>query len=185
MYIEFNELTACDDRPMNSGNKWSSQWKGAIAGAAGGLLAAWVMNQFQSGVSKLTENVSGNAQWEKNAEDATVKAASAISETVADHPLSQKEKTIAGPAVHYVFGSTMGALYGIAAELNPKSSGGWGAPFGAALWLAADELAVPVLGLSGSPSDTPVTTHASAFAAHIVYGFTTEAVRRAVRAALA
>jgi len=36
-------------------------------------------------------------------------------------------------------------------------------------------------GLSGAPPDTPVSTHALALAAHVVYGLTTEVVRRAVR----
>lgn len=184
MYIEIDEVVPCDDSMIDSG-QWSSTWKGAVAGAAGGLIASWVVNQFQSGVSKLSEEFAHDNDRKSRSggdEETTVKTAEAISEA-AGHQLTQQEKQVAAPAVHYAFGSTMGALYGIAAELNPKSSAGWGAPFGAALWLGADELAVPVLGLSG-PTDTPVSTHASALAAHVVYGLTTEVVRRAVRSVL-
>jgi putative membrane protein len=174
----------CDEIP-----KRSSAWKGAVAGAAGGLVASWIMNQFQAATSKAAElaqgqNANANA-GPQDGEDATIKAASAISENVAAHRLTADEKKIAGPAIHYVFGSAMGALYGVASELAPKSSAGRGVPFGAALCFGADEVAVPMLGLSGAPSETPVSTHASALAAHIVYGFTTDTVRRAVRGALA
>jgi hypothetical protein len=96
---------------------------------------------------------------------------------------AQDEKKVAGPAVHYAFGSTMGALYGIAAELTPRSSAAWGLPFGAALWFGADEVAIPALGLSGE-SQPKISTHASALAAHLVYGLTTDSVRRVVRKAL-
>lgn len=184
MYIEIDEVVPCDDNMIDS-RQWSSTWKGAVAGAAGGLIASWVMNQFQSGVSKLSEEfVQDDARPKSGGdEETTVKTAEAISEA-AGHRLTQQEKQVAAPLVHYAFGSTMGALYGIAAELNPHSGTGWGAPFGAALWLGADELAVPVLGLSGAPTDTPISTHASALAAHVVYGVTTEVVRRAVRSVL-
>lgn len=185
MYIEIEEMVPCDDSMTGRGD-WSSTWKGAVAGAAGGLVASWVMNQFQSGVSKLSDEFARGNEATSNSggdEDTTVKTAEAISEA-AGHRLTEQEKQVAAPVVHYAFGSTMGALYGIAAELSPKNAAGWGAPFGAALWLGADELAVPVLGLSGGPTDTPVSTHASALAAHVVYGLTTEVVRRAVRSVL-
>lgn len=36
----------------------------------------------------------------------------------------------------------------------------WGVPFGAALWLAADEVEVPAFGLSKSPFEYPLSSHA-------------------------
>ena len=56
-----------------------------------------------------------------------------------------------------------------------------GAAFGTAVWGGADEIAVPMLGLSKPNAEYPLEAHAQAFAAHIVYGVTTELVRRAVR----
>ncbi len=70
------------------------------------------------------------------------------------------------------------------AELTPFVTIGAGLPFGAAVWLAADEAAVPALGLSESPTEVPLSTHAYALVSHFVYGVTTEVVRRAIRAAL-
>src|SRR5262245_15222906 len=126
-----------------------SLWKGAVAGVAGGLAAAWIMNQFQNGLSKASQSGSSNGQ-----------------------------------SLHYVFGTTMGAAYGAMAELAPRTTSLWGTSFGTALWLGADEVAVPAFGLSKPPFDSPASTHASALASHLVYGATVETVRRGVRAAL-
>jgi uncharacterized membrane protein YagU involved in acid resistance len=37
---------------------------------------------------------------------------------------------------------------------------------------------VPLAGLSKAPTEYPLSSHASAFATHLVYGATTEAVRK-------
>ena len=75
----------------------------------------------------------------------------------------------------------MGAVYGAAAEFSSEITSGAGLPFGALIWLGADEGVVPLLGLSKSPTEYPLSIHAYALASHLVYGLTTEAVRRAVR----
>jgi putative membrane protein len=59
-----------------------------------------------------------------------------------------------------------------------------GLPFGAAVWVIADEAVVPALGLSKSGKDYPLSTHVYAIASHLVFGLTTELVRRNVRRAL-
>jgi uncharacterized membrane protein YagU involved in acid resistance len=162
-----------------------SVWKGMVAGLAGGLAASWAMNQFQAGMKKVTEgNGQQKGEQREGGGDATVKAASAMSETVAHHQLTHDEKKVAGPVVHYVFGSTIGALYGAAAEFSPMTAKGWGVPFGAAVFVGADEIGVPLAGLSEPPQEVPASTHASALAAHLVYGATTDGVRRIVRAIL-
>jgi putative membrane protein len=120
----------------------------------------------------------------ESADDTTVKVASAISEGVFDHKLTKREKKIAGPAVHYVFGSLMGGLYGVTVELKPKANAGRGILFGTALWLVADEGAVPLLGFSKSPAEYPLSMHAYALVSHFVYGLATESVRRLVRKSL-
>jgi uncharacterized membrane protein YagU involved in acid resistance len=163
-------------------------WKGVAAGAAGGLVAAWAMNQFPK-VMKRLQNQEQERQGQPvrkeqqsgESEPATVKAAEAISESVAHHHLTEREKQVAGPAMHYAFGSLNGALYGALAEVSSAVRGGAGALFGAGLWLAADELAVPAFGLSKGPGEYPVSTHAQALASHVVYGLTTEGVRCGIR----
>jgi len=136
------------------------------------------MNQFQG----LLQQASDQPPKEEG-EDATQKAAAAMAEPVLDRPLTRHEKQTAGPAVHYAFAALMGGLYGAVAEKAPIVSMAAGMPFGAGLWFGADELAVPGLGLAPKPSETPASTHMSALAAHLVYGVTTDLVRRAMRAA--
>jgi uncharacterized membrane protein YagU involved in acid resistance len=57
-------------------------------------------------------------------------------------------------------------------------------PFGAAVWLIADEGIVPAAGLSKSPAEYPLSIHAYAFTSHLVFGLTAELVRRAMRSVL-
>lgn len=164
--------------------------KGALAGLLGGLAASWVMTQFQTAVpaeafEKLLgetkeQNDSGQEQQD-DSEPATVQAAEAVSEGLLGHDLTERGQQWAGPAMHYGFGSSVGAVYGALAEAEPRAAVGAGLPFGAAVWLLADEAAVPALGLSGPPWEHPPSTHAYALASHLVYGLTTEAVRRLVR----
>ncbi len=100
-------------------------------------------------------------------------------------PLDRGELAIAAPAVHYAFGALMGALYGAAADAAPQVRASAGAGCGAALWVAADEIAMPLLRLSGPPTRRDGELHAQSFASHLVFGVATEAVRGAVRTALA
>ena len=153
--------------------------KGLIAGLAGGLVASWVMNRFQTVwtvVAPPTERPKGEPE-----DDTTVRAASAISRGVFRHELTAREKTIAGPAVHYAFGTLVGGLYGAAAERAPAVTAGNGFPFGAAFWLIADEIAVPALRLARPPQRYPISTHLYALASHLVFGWAAEVVRRFVR----
>ncbi len=66
-------------------------------------------------------------------------------------------------------------------ELVPGVTAGAGLPFGAFIWLTADEGIVPALGLSKLPTEYPLSTHVYSLASHLVYGMTAEIVRRAVR----
>ncbi|MBV9958241.1 MAG: DUF1440 domain-containing protein [Acidobacteria bacterium] len=177
--------------------------KGLAAGFVGGLVASFVMNQFQALCGRLMEgkershgaqslqqgqpqqsNRPINPDNEDESDDATERLASAISENIFDKELTKPEKETAGTVIHYLYGTATGAFYGAAAELAPVVTAGVGMPFGAFVWVAGDEGAVPALGLSKSPAEYPLSTHAYSLASHLVYGLTAEAVRRAVRRAL-
>jgi putative membrane protein len=173
-----------------------SVWKGVVAGLAGGLVASWTMNQFQAAWTRIqegsenshgaqsmqpSEGSSGDSQDANDQDDATVKVAKIISTEVLGHELQESEKKPAGAAVHYAFGTVTGGLYGALAEVTPQVTTGAGVPFGAAFWLLADEISVPLLGLSKGPTEYPVSTHAYALASHLVYGATAELSRRAIR----
>jgi len=49
---------------------------------------------------------------------------------------------------------------------------------------ALDEAALPVPGLSKPPTEHPLSSHGLALASHVVYGLTTDGVRRLVRRAM-
>ena len=175
-------------------------WKGLVAGLAAGLVASWTMNQFQAAWTRIAEGSekshgaqsmqpsdgsSGAGSEDANEQDdATVETAKVISKDVFGHELQESDKEAAGAAVHYTFGTLTGGLYGALAEVSPQVTMGAGVPFGAAFWLIADEVTVPLLGLSKGPTAYPVSTHVYAFASHIVYGMTAELSRRALRQVL-
>ncbi|MEP6743479.1 MAG: DUF1440 domain-containing protein [bacterium] len=123
--------------------------KGILVGLIAGLAASWTMNRFQdvwialSPANDLTNDESSTEENRESEDNATVRAASAISEGLFEHRLTAGEKKIAGPAVHYAVGATSGIVYGIAAEFLPEVTAGLGLPYGTAFWLVVDEGAVP------------------------------------------
>ena len=171
--------------------------RGIAAGALAGLAASWVMNRLQTNQcaqSSRSARSRGPAQAasrqprqhkkpEHNGagDNATVKTAEMISQKVFHRDLTPVEKRLAGPVVHYAYGSLVGGIYGGLAELMPIVAAGVGMPFGFALWLLGDEIAVPALGLGKSPLETPGEVHADALAAHFMYGATMDLCRRVLR----
>jgi uncharacterized membrane protein YagU involved in acid resistance len=155
--------------------------KGTLAGMIGGLVAAFVMSEFQSLWSKVAGEKKEKRTGAKEEEPSTVKAAEMISEGAFDHELTKEEKQYVGPAMHYAMGGTSGAIYGAVNEMMPAANVAAGLPFGAAVWLVADDIVVPALGLKKPPTEYPLSEHAYALASHLVYGLTTEMVRGAVR----
>jgi uncharacterized membrane protein YagU involved in acid resistance len=95
--------------------------------------------------------------------------------------LNEDETEVSGPIMHYLFGALMGATYGAAAETEPSTTAGAGVPFGMAVWLAAAEVGVPLVGFSAPPTRHALSRHAAAFGSPIVFGLTVEGVRRLFR----
>ena len=170
-----------------------SAWKGLLAGAAGGLVGTIAMTQFQKAWQKTSEKrrfgdiglegSSARPKGSEHSETATVKAAGKPTR-VAGRELTREERGQASPWVHYGFGTAMGALYGMAMETSPRGVRSqhipfFGSLFGSALFLGADEMAVPAQGLS-SAAESP-SSHLYGWASHMVYGLTAEFVRRQVR----
>jgi putative membrane protein len=208
----YEENTAPELREMFASEfRGSEIAKGAVAGALAGLFAGWAMVKFQEAWARVAEgreesrnlrndvpehrtkpdaDSDGRKKEEpsrardETSDDATIRTAEAISEKVFHHELTRSEKKVAGPAVHYAFSAGMGALYGAAAEVSPNATAGFGTAFGAVLFVVADEIAVPALGLSQNKQEVPLSEHFYGFVSHLVYGAATEAVRRPMRAAL-
>ncbi len=87
--------------------------------------------------------------------------------------------------IHFVFGAASGAFYGAVAEVAPMVTAGYGSVFGVVFQLFTHETLVPMAGLDVPPWKQPAREHASEFFTHILYGVTTEAVRRYLRKKMA
>ena len=182
---------------MHHTNGDGATWKGVIAGAVGGVIGAWAMEQFQSWWSRSVDDGNDAMQrwsgeepaWDGrtqdqekgHAEPATVKAVAAVAEPMLGRELTKAEKNVAGPLAHYAFGALAGAVYGAIAERNRAMTMGGGVPYGATVWLVADELGVPAAGLSSPPTEHRPEAHLYSFGSHVVYGLTLEGSRRLVR----
>ncbi len=177
-----------------------SLWKGLAAGLAAGVAATLVMGEFQKGMAQAAQAVDtasrrsrgepegriATEQQQKlaeqqNDEGSIGKAARILVHATTGKTLYGEEKQKAGMAVHYTFGTLMGVLYGVCAEYFPPAASAGGSAYGTLLYLGADGVAVPALGLSPRPADTSASSHLQHWAAHIVYGTTAEVVRSSVR----
>ncbi|HEY7169899.1 MAG TPA: DUF1440 domain-containing protein [Vicinamibacterales bacterium] len=168
--------------------------KGAVAGIIGGLVGTYAMSEFQGWWSRAVRGEQPQSSggdhdardWQELAEDANANelAAQTAARVTIGRPLDREELSVAAPAVHYTFGAMLGGFYGAMAENTPGVRALSGAAYGSAVWAAADEIAMPALGLSNPGDVQPFARHFHSFAAHIVFGVTTELVRRGVRAAL-
>lgn len=173
--------------------------RGLIVGAAAGITATLVMDQFQklsAASSKAIERqrklAGGESPWqiaheqvqqqqqEASQEGSTEIVARHIAE-VANISIPPEKRKQVGQAVHYTFGTLMGIAYGITAEVLPEVASGGGTAFGTLLFLGADELAVPALQLAPPPTKTAPTDHLQHWASHVVYGGALELVRTLLR----
>ena len=165
---------------------------GAAAGVAGGIVGSWMMVRFNHLVGRIEESPHPEQHHRSDAAPnetdgtisdtpASVQVASMLGEKVADRPLDEREKRLGGSLIHYLFGAVAGGFYGAIAEEKPAAAAGFGLPFGATVWLAADEIGLPLAGLAGNPARYPPSRHAAALGTHLVYGATVETVRRLLR----
>ncbi len=176
-----------------------SVFRGIVTGIAAGITATLIMDQFQKlsaagqktvekqirlahgeSDSEITQQQVLAEQQSKQQGGSTEIVARKIADVTGNH-LGKEDKKKAGQAVHYTFGTLMGVVYGVTAELLPEVTTGAGTGFGTLLFLAADEVAVPAFQLAPPPAKTPGPDHLQHWAAHVVYGGSLELVRSLVR----
>ncbi len=167
---------------------------GGLAGALGGLAGSWMMVRFNHLVGGIeAENGGAPKEHYRDAaapnehdgtisdEPASVQTAEIVGEKLFGRELAHWEKRAAGPIFHYGFGMVAGAIYGVMAERSAATTRGFGIPFGATVWATADEIGLPLAGLAAPPTRYPMSRHLTALGTHLVYGLTTECVRRVLR----
>jgi putative membrane protein len=89
-------------------------------------------------------------------------------------------KAMQSDSARWGLGAVTGAAYGAVAEFYPEATVRLGAGFGLALESLNSE-AAPMLGRAAPPEDQPGSGRTRETASYVVYGVTTELVRRLVR----
>ena len=144
----------------------------AALGAIAGVAATAAMGPLTTFLSKRQPQAAKRQEQEVNARAGTPptvkvaeKAASTLGKTLPAH-----RHSLAGKVVHYGFGTFWGAALGaVSAGWKPLPPGS-GVALGILLWLSMDEGALPALGLSGKPRESPRETHTRGLASHVLYG---------------
>jgi Protein of unknown function (DUF1440) len=165
--------------------------RGAVAGVVAGLIGTWLMSEFQRAWTRAVDGHPPDSaggkhdarDWQERSEDQNSNelAVQAIATRLIGRRVTRDEMRIAAPLMHYSFGSAVAGAYGMWAERLRNGRVLTGLGFGAALWLVADIVAMPLLRLSGPTNRRPLEMHLQAFTAHLVYGAATELVRRPTR----
>jgi putative membrane protein len=166
--------------------------KGILAGAIGGLAGTWAMSEAQRAWTcavegEAPESAAGKhdaRDWQERQEhqNSNEIAAQVLATHVIGRPLDRRELGVAAAAVHYTFGAVVGALYGAYTEHLRHRGAGTGIALGTTVWLVADEIAMPLLGLSRPTTRRSVEMHLQSLAAHLVYGCIAAMTQRAVSA---
>jgi putative membrane protein len=171
-------------------NRDAVLWKGLVAGLAAGAVATGAMTLFQLGWARAKKQIEQNDQQKQTKqsgeqshedESSTVKVADKVTQTVLNRSLQSSEKEPASYIVHFAFGTLMGGLYGISSEYLPIAKLGFGLFHGLALWGVADASVLPALNLSAPVSQRSAGEISYEVLAHVVYGTSSEAVRRLIR----
>jgi hypothetical protein len=149
-----------------------------LKGAVAGLAATWVMDRV---TTLLYERENPDARRREDQARGGKTAYGVAAEkamALAGRRISDEGRERAGAAVHYLTGAAAGASYVLLARKFPELKESYGAAFGAAWFLAVDELANVALGLTPGPRAFPWQAHARGLAGHLVLGVTTDATLR-------
>jgi hypothetical protein len=155
----------------------------ALAGAAAGVAAVWVMDRIDWFNFRRGLDNSRTRQQTKQARPDGMDPAQVLAAGTADQAglaLTRRQLDTAGLIVHYGLGMVPAALYGALRGRVAYLDAGRGSLFGLGLFLIKDEGMNAALGLSGRPQDYPWTAHARGLVAHLAYGLVTDALCRAV-----
>jgi hypothetical protein len=147
-----------------------------ILGAAAGAGSTWLMDRA---TTKLYE---GEPKAVRKAEDAArggetaYERAAEKAARLFHRKLSKPQRERFGSALHWALGMSAGAIYGALRHYNPRLRLGTGLAYGAAFWLAADEVALTALDVTPPPQAFPWQTHVRGLLGHLVLGGGVEAV---------
>lgn len=152
-----------------------------LRGAVAGVVAGWVMDRVDWFMYDRESDRVHRQTWgarPRHMDPAHVMAAEGAEAVGVD--LAPRRLDQAGTAVHYALAIAPAMLYGAARPRVPGVGAGRGLAFGAAMFVVEDEGLNPALGFAAGPTEYPWQPHARGLVAHLVYGFVTDAVLRAL-----
>lgn len=151
-----------------------------MKGAAAGMVATWVMDRVDWFLYDREPEASRRRTWAVRPEhkDPAHVIASRASQALGGEPIPQNHP--AGLAVHYSIGIAPAALYGAMRGRVPGVGAGRGLGFGFAMFVLEDEIANPAMGFAAPPQRYPWQPHARGLVSHLVYGFVTDLILRAM-----
>lgn len=147
--------------------------KTVFLGSVIGLASTWIMTKSQTKIQNLMKKNSDKSEEkeEEQSEDpSTVKLANKVSCLTLNHPVPEDKKSTAGNMVHYGFGTSMGIFFSLLQSGKSSHLFLRGISYGGLVWMVADNILVPLMGLSKIPTKYPLKTHAYALGAHLIYG---------------
>jgi hypothetical protein len=139
------------------------------AGLAAGLLATYVMDGAAEALYGLTSDEDKAKERAAQSESALSLAAERILVAIGRDAPDEALVGQVGNALHWAFGTSSGALYGLLDATIPKFHRTLGAPLIVAL-IAFDEFGLAALGLAQTPERYPAATHVRSIFGHLVYG---------------
>jgi hypothetical protein len=133
------------------------------------LLATYVMDGAAEALYALTSDEDKAKEQSAQPKSALSLAAERILVAVGSDASDEALVGRVGNALHWAFGTSSGALYGLLDATVPRFHRSLGAPLTVAL-IAFDEFGLAALGLAQTPEHYPAATHVRSVLAHLVYG---------------
>ncbi|WP_010521147.1 DUF1440 domain-containing protein [Aquimarina agarivorans] len=152
--------------------------KNLIKGAFAGIIGSIVATKLKSSLEEVLPVRSTDT------DSPPVIIADRITKIKTNTGLKASEKKPAEKKIHWIFGITIGALYGIAAEKDPKVTKGMGTTMGTSLYGTTHASILPALKTEPWPNRNKKSYVANEFIGHIAFGVTTEIIRKIVRKAI-
>lgn len=150
--------------------------KGAVAGA----VATWFMDQattwlYERQPAEVTQR-ENDARGGRSAYGNAAESAAGL----VGIGLDDDSRARAASAIHWTMGVGAGMLYAVLRRRQPAAAAGKGLVFGAAWFLAMDELVNTAMGFAPPPQQFPWQTHARGLGGHAAFGLANEVVLEAL-----
>lgn len=141
----------------------------ALAGAAAGALATYVMDGVGEALYALTSSEDKAKERAAQPRSALSLAAERILRAIGCETADEATVGRIANALHWGYGTASGAIYGVLDTAVPAFHRTLGSPLVVAM-IAFDEFGLAALGLAQTPGRYPLATHVRGIASHLIFG---------------